>query len=281
MNLEINDSEDSFQFTRISTEDVAKQLRVLSSSKSCGVDGLTARLIKSCGGAIVEPLTHIFNSSLQHSIFPDIWKCARVTPLHKDGAHDNSNNYRPISVLPVLSKMLERLVHNQIYAHVTENDMLNSCQAGFRRGNSTGTCLIEFLNEIYTNMDEGRLTGVLFLDLRKAFDTVDHNIAVCKLSEYNLSPNVLLWFDNYLWGRSQVTKVNGEESEARDVVCGVPQGSILGPLIFILYINSLPTVLNYTSPYLYADDTALVVTGADETEIVEKLAEDLITVVLG
>ena len=110
--------------------------------------------------------THVFNLSPTHCTFPDIWKSARITPLYKEGPHDNCSNYRPISVLPILSKMLERLVHNQVYHYIDHNNMLNECQAGFRKRNSTGTCLIEFLNEIYNNMDSGRLTDVLFLDLR-------------------------------------------------------------------------------------------------------------------
>ena len=129
---------------------------------------------------------------------------------------------------------MERLVHDRVYRYVTVNGLLNECQVGFRKGNSTGTCLIDFLDDIYTNMDEGRLTGVLFLDLRKAFDTVDHSVAICKLSEYNFSLDCLYWFKIYLSGRTQITKVNGMESDVKNVVCGVPQGSILGPLIFIL-----------------------------------------------
>ncbi len=275
MEVRANVDETSFTFTQIRVGEVAKLIRGLSASKSCGVDGLTARLIKSCGAAIYKPLTHIFNVSLSKGIFPTIWKVARVTPLYKDGAHDDCSNYRPISVLPILSKVFERLVHERVYSYISANGLLNECQAGFRKRNSTGTCLIDFLNKIYTNMDDGKLTGVLFLHLRKAFDTVDHSVAISKLSDYNLSLDVLYWFKSYLSGRTQVTKVNGEESGPRNVVCGVPQGSILGPLIFIMYINSLPTVLTRVTPYLYADDTALVVTGNSEQEIVEALSEDL------
>ena len=154
-------------------------------------------------------------------------------------------------------------------------NMLSKCQAGFRKRNSTGNWLIEFLNEICSNMDAGRLTGILFLDLYKAFDTMDHVVAICKLSEYNMSYSVLDWFWSYLVGRNQVTKVNGVDSEKFYVVCGLPQGSTLGPLIFIIYVNSLPSVLNKSFPYLYADDMALVVTGSDEMEIVDCLTEDL------
>ena len=166
-------------------------------------------------------------------------------------------------------------MHDRIYGYITFMNMLNKCQAEFRKRNSTGSCLIEFCNEIYRNMDAGRLTGVLFLDLCKAFDTVDHQIAISKLSEYNLSDEVLCWFEDYLTGRTQVTKVNGVESNALNVVCGVLQGSRLGPLIFLMYVNSLPGVSTRCTPYLYADDTALVVTGDSELDIVESLRSDL------
>ena len=178
-----NDPNTSFHFAPIDPEEVTKLLRGLSASKSCGIDGLMARLIKACGPVLICPLTYIYNLSLSHCIFPTIWKAARVMPLFKEGSQSECSNYRPISVLPILSKMLERLVHNRVYGYITSMNMLNKCQAGFRKRNSTGTCLIKVLNETYSNMDSGRLTGVLFLDLPKAFDTIDHKVAICKLSD--------------------------------------------------------------------------------------------------
>ncbi len=167
-----------------------------------------------------------------------------MTPLFKEGSKSVPGNYRPISVLPVLSKVLERLAHNRLYDYITDHNVLSPSQSGFRKGNSTSTCLIDFLENLYSNIDKGETVGVLFLDLKKAFDTVNHSILVSKLSHLGISNEALEWIESYLYGRSQVTFVNHTYSAAGHVDCGVPQGSILGPLFFILYVNSLPEVLN-------------------------------------
>ncbi len=170
---------------------------------------------------------------------------------------------------------MERLVHDRLLSYVSDADLLHHRQSGFRKRHSTGTCLIEFLDAIYRNMDEGRLCGVLFLDLKKAFDTVDHNIAIRLLSQLNLSSATLDWFTNYLTNRKQLTKVNNVCSDIKPINCGVPQGSILGPLIFILYMNSLPNVLTKSETYLYADDTAIICTGNSIHEINETMRSEL------
>ena len=208
-----NDNGTAFTLQDVKFEDISKLLRAISPSKACGIDGLTARLIKACGDAIVAPLQHIFNISIRTCTFPSIWKSARVTPLYKGGAPENASNYRPVSVLPILSKILERLIHDQIYEYVTNAAILTDRQSGFRKRHSTGTCLVEFLDAVYNSIEEGSLSGVLFLDLRKAFDTVDHQVLICKLSEMNMSDCVLNWIDSYLSYRNQTTKVNGIESE--------------------------------------------------------------------
>ena len=149
------------------------------------------------------------------------------------------------------------MVHNRVYDYVSNANLLNDHQSGFRKRYSTGTCLVEFLDVIYNNIQEGRLSGVLFLDLKKAFDTVDHDVVISILSKLNMSNSVLQWFISYLSPRHQITRVEGIDSLYGNVVCGVPQGSILGPLLFVLYINQLPTVLS-SDCFLYADDTAIV-----------------------
>ena len=154
-----NDTDTGFQLSEIKYKDILKQLQELSPSKACGVDGITARLLKASGDAIITPLLQIFNSSIQKSIFPSIWKVARVTPRFKDGKHDLATNYRPISVLLIISKVLKRLIHNKMHEFVSDAGILNERQSGFRKRHSTGTCRIEFLDVIYNNIDEGRLVG--------------------------------------------------------------------------------------------------------------------------
>ena len=160
-------------------------------------------------------------------------------------------NYRPISILPACSKILEKVVHRQLYDHLQHHSLLSEAQFGFRKHHSTTTCVHTLLDYIYTNMDIGAYTGVVFLDLKKAFDTVDHEILLKKLAKYGASVHSLRWFASYLLDRFQCTMVQGVKSSTKRIACGVPQGSILGPLLFIVYINDLPTYMEQCKVSLY------------------------------
>ena len=233
--------------------------------------GITAHLIKACGDAILPPLHYLFNLSISSLTFPDQWKSAIVTPLFKSGSTSDPNNYRPISVLPVISKLLEPLIHNQMTDHLTASNPLSSNQYGFRKGYSTGTCLVDFLDVVYDNIENARPTGVLFLDLKKVFDTVDHEILLERLNNFGFNKSVQDWMLSYLCDCTQVTKVSNSISEPSPVRCGVPQGSIIGPLMFTLYIDSLPKALTNVDTFLYVDDTAIVASDKDPSVITDKL----------
>ena len=265
----------TFEFKEIDVASVFKQLSTLKTNKSTGLDGISARLLKDAAAIIAPTLTDIFNQSLKSSIFPKIWKDGKVTPIFKSGDRSNMSNYRPITVLPILSKILERFVHTQIYSYLSENKILSQSQFGFRPKLSTSTALAFFTDTILDNADNGLITASVFLDFSKAFDTVDHAILLCKLKSFGLDNNSLNWFESYLTNRQQKTSINNTLSSSLPVSVGVPQGSILGPLLFIIYINDMPNIVKHCKIILYADDTLLYYSSNSVKDIELCVNEDL------
>ena len=187
-----------------------------------------------------------------------------------------SINYRTVSILPAISKILERLVFNQLYKFLNDNSLLSKHQLGFRPKNSTLTALIQMCDEWYQNMDNRKLNGVVFLDIPKAFDLVDHQILLRKIkTQFGLRNIEFDWFAPYLTNRGQVCIINGSISSSKIIKAGVPQGSILGPLLFLFYINDLPECLQRTTPCLYADDTQIFASSANYGELIDSLNHDL------
>lgn len=270
----------SFSLKPIEPTTVYKLMSSMSGKKATGLDGIPCKLIKEAASVIPISISlcDIFNLSIQTCIVPSDWKLAKVIPIHKGDVKDNSNNYRPISVLPSVAKIFEKIVYDQLFQYVTKNDLLSKCQSGFRPLHSTTTALIDATTEWLNNMDQGRLNSVVYLDLAKAFDTVDHDILIHKLSIYGICEMSLNWFRSFLSNRNQRCFVNGHLSEPETLKCGVPQGSILGPLLFLIYINDLPNCLKHSNPRMYADDTNLTTTGSSVVEISHSVNADLLNV---
>ena len=216
---------------------------------------------------LIKPITHIANLSLYTGIVPNSCKMAKVTAIFKAGDKGDPGNYRPISILPLLCKILEKCVYSQLLQHIDENKILTEKQYGFRQNFSTVHLMIDLFDKLYKSKSNMNTPGVIFLDIKKAFDTVDHNILLEKLHYYGIKGLTLEWFKSYLKNRNQITCINNEFSRKGEVNCGVPQGSILGPLLFSLYINDMPIACTESDPYLFADDGALLFENIDRNNL--------------
>ena len=227
---------------------------------------------------LVSPiLACIFNKSVEKGYFPSSLKTAIVSPIHKgEGSRSDPSNYRPISVLPIIARVFERLIHQQLYPYL--NKLLWKNQSGFRSLYSTETALLKATNNWLLNIDKGNYNLALFLDLKKAFDTVDHNILLRKLEYYGIIHKELNWHTSYLSDRLQCCKIDGQISSKLKVRLGIPQGSCLGPLLFLVYINDLPQCLANSEPDIYADDTSLTNNEKDLAALENKVNRDLFNI---
>ena len=214
---------------------------------------------------LAEPLSVIFsffNESVKSGIFPDDLKKARVTPIFKKGDRSNIENFRPISNLPFLAKVLEKLMLTRLNSFITQKCILSPRQFGFKSGSCTSDAILEFLDQIYKSLDKRALFLSIFLDLRRAFDTVDHRVLLGKLDAYGIRGVANNWFGSYLFNRQQYVKVGNSCSELKTICLGVPQGAVLAPLLFNLYINDMSNCCQDLCLIHYADDTTAFLAGS-------------------
>ncbi|CAB3994906.1 Hypothetical predicted protein [Paramuricea clavata] len=232
----------------LTCDEVLQSLNQLDPHRATGLDGLSSKILKMSASVIAEPLTLILNQSITYSYFPMRWKTARVAPVHKSGSRTEKSNYRPISILCIVSKLLERHYHNSITTHLILFDLLYKGQSGFRRYHSCESAIVKLVDTWLTNIEHGKLNGVTLIDFRKAFD-----MSTSIFSSPSLSVIITIkWMYSYLSGRY----IKNHISSIAPVSFGVPQGSILGPLLFILFVNDLPLHSNQNVD-LYADDSTL------------------------
>lgn len=264
-----------FQFEYVSIVFVQKFLKKLKRKKATGMDDLPAGMLKDCADFIATPLQHIVNLSLKTSTVPSAWKEAKIVPIYKTGDSSSVENYRPISVLPIPSKLLEKAVRIQLTNFLETNKLLNDSQFGYREKRSTEIATALLVDDIRKNGDNGMLTGTLFLDLTKAFDTINHDLIVKKLTSHGVLKAELEWFTDYLFGRSQTIAVGKQKSSRSHVLSGVPQGSILGPLIFLIFFNDFAEQLSKAKCIQYADDTVVYFAHSDANEIERVLNEEI------
>ena len=275
LDFAVPQSHDLFDFTLVDEDAVLRELSRLDESKSVGLDGVASKPIKLAKESLCSSIKDLVNQSLSEGTFISEWKSAKVIPLHKKGDVNEVKNYRPISVLSATSKILERIVHSQFYNYLTKHSILSKLQFGFRPGHSTGAALASLTHPWHCAIDIGQIICAIFVDLRRAFDTVEIYILLCKLRAVGCSERVLRWFKSYLCNRSQKVSFKNAFSDTRNTFAGVPQGSILGPLLFLIMINDLPGVLEHCNLTMYADDTTLYLCGTDHVVLQTKIQEDL------
>ena len=257
------------------SEEIIKICATFKSGTSCGYDGIKPDIVKYVINLISSPLVHIFNLSIITGIVPEQLKIAKVVPIYKSGEKNKCNNYRPISVLPAFSKILERIIHKRLYNFLDRYNLLHNSQFGFRNKYSSYMAVLEAYNKIVSNLDKGKHTLGLFLDLSKAFDTISHSILLDKLHHYGVRGNALEWFKSYLTNRSQFVVYDNSKSSILSVQCGVPQGSVLGPLLFIIFLNDIAFSSDTLSFFIYADDTNAIVSNDNLNDLIHSVNNEL------
>ena len=243
----MKDRDCSLTFKAVHPRDIKKIISKLKNSKSTGVDDIDTRTIKLIASDILPALTHIVNLSIAQSVFPSLWKLAKVIPLLKKGDALTPKNYRPVALLPIFSKVLERVLFNQLVEYLDTHGLLHPNHHGCRHDHSTATALIQMYDQWAEEVDKGNLVGVMMIDLSAAFDMVDHPLLLQKLQLLGLEHDAVAWVQSYLSGRSQSVIVDGCMSPPLDIECGVPQGSILGPLLYIIFTNDIPDLVHHHS----------------------------------
>ena len=255
--------------SEVSQSCVLKELKGLNPNKSTGLDNIGPRFLADGAIPLCKIITFLINLSICTKTVPECTKVAKVKPLYKKGSNLEVGNYRPVSILTSISKILEKSIYVQVDAHCKSHGIIYPLQSGFRRNYSTDSCLIQIHDFIRTEIANGNYVGMMLLDVQKAFDSVNHQM-LCKKIELAGIDNT--WFKSYLEGRKQVVSVNDTTSSKMTINCGVPQGSLLGPWCYLLYSNDIASCVKCTL-VLYADDTILLTSHKNVTTVTENLSE--------
>ena len=246
---------------------VLKELLSMKPNKSNGLDNIGPRFLKDGAHPLAHVITYLINLSIKNKCVPDCTKAAKVIPLHKKGSKLDVGNYRPVSILTSVSKILERAVYIQVEKHCKQHKIVYPLQSGFQQRYSTSTCLLHLHDTIRNEISNGNFVGLMMLDVQKAFDSVNHHMLCEKIRLAGIDNT---WFKSYLTNRKQSVFVNDDQSERKEINCGVPQGSILGPWCYLIYSNDMPSCTT-CKVILYADDTILLVSNRS----IEVVSQDL------
>jgi len=259
----------------VDTAEVVNIVRCFKSNKAAGYDEISPKVIKAVAQEISQPLSDIFNISLVTGVFPDDLKTAKISPIFKSDDKLLVSNYRPISVLPIFSKILEKIMHKRLIDYLNHMNILTDKQFGFREKYSTSMALLNIIDKISDEIDKKKLSLGVFIDLSKAFDTINHKILLNKLYYYGIRGKSHDWLISYLSNRQQYVQIKSYKSSLLLITCGVPQGSILGPLLFIIYINDIVNVSTLINLIMFADDTNIFFTDSTLNGLENKTNEEL------
>uniref|UniRef100_A0AAR2J957 Reverse transcriptase domain-containing protein n=1 Tax=Pygocentrus nattereri TaxID=42514 RepID=A0AAR2J957_PYGNA len=275
----IDDDIPIFRIMETTESAVLNIINSLRDSKAKDVYGLDTTFLKLHKGILASPIAKLINHSIRQGIFPSAWKSAVITPIFKAGDRTVVENYRPISILPAVSKVAEKWVVQQLTAHLNKSyTPLHSMQFGFRSNHSTETAICYFLEGVKSKLDKGGVIGAVFLDLKRAFDTVNHKVLLSKLSCFNFSIDSVKWMNSYISNRKQRVRIGKTQSTYLSCNTGVPQGSVLGPILFSLYINDLPSVCSSVNIQMYADDTVLYVHAKNKQQAASELTAAMVLI---
>jgi hypothetical protein len=257
------------------TPSIIKNILIdLNTTTSMGSDNISNKILKECANSLCYPLSILFKKSLLLGVFPTSWKEALVTSIFKKDNRQLKSNYRPISLLSCIFKVFERIIHTQLYSYCNTNNLLNECNSGFKKFDSAINRLLSLTKDIQDGLDKHKEIILIFMDISKAFDRVWHPGLIFKLKQLGIDGSLLRWFKSYLSNRSQRVALGGLKSPPNSLHAGVPQGSILGPLLFLIFINDLPNDLQ-TKASLFADDTTLMEEIDIPHDSIDKINADL------
>ena len=265
----------SLFLTPVTFIEVNDLINILNPCKSVRPNSLPIKLLKIIGPSVSPILALLVNQSFQTGIFPDKLKIAKVISLFKKGNPELPSNYRPISLLSIFSKIFEKLMYRRLYRFLEIHDVFFSLQFGFQENHSIDHALVSLTETVKSTLDNKRFGCGIFIDLQKAFDTVNHKILLSKLEHYGIRGCALEWFRSYLSDRKQYVSANGSNSNLLSITCGVPQGSVLGPLLFLIYINDLPNASKKLNFYLFADDTNIYCESSDLSTLIKIVNREL------
>ena len=259
------DVNSAFVLEEISQDFVFQSLKLLKNDNTLDVLNFDGKILATAAPIILRSLTKIFNLSLKTGIVPQDWKLARVTPLYKgSGSKSEMGNFRPISVISFIPKIIEHHVKEQLVKYFIDNSLLRHHQFAYLKNHSTVTALHKFIDDVLLNINKGKITGACQIDLTKGFDSINHDLLLYKLQCYGITYISLNWFTSYLYHRQQIVSCNGMLSEKENVTIGVPQGTILGPILYLIFVNDIIDILdNLINCIMYADDSSLYCTGLD------------------